>query len=65
VRVAVGMTQMQVGERARMTQGDVSVLEHRQDPKLSTLGRYARALGGRIEAVVVVGDQRYILDLPR
>ena len=45
--------------------GDVSVLEHRQDPKLSTLGRYAHALGGRIEAVVVVGDQRYILDLPR
>ena len=47
-----------------MGQGDASVLETRRDFKLSTLARYVRALGGRVEAVVVVGDQRYVLDLP-
>jgi autotransporter translocation and assembly factor TamB len=46
-----------------MAQGDVSRLEDREDVKLSTLARYAPALGGRVEVAVVVGGRRYFLDL--
>jgi hypothetical protein len=65
LRVVLGKTQMQVAKGARMAQGDVSVLENRQDVKVSTLGRYARALGGHVETAIVIGNQRYVLDLPR
>jgi len=41
----------------------VSVLERRGDSKLSTLGRYVAALGGRLEVAVVVGDRRYLVDV--
>lgn len=65
VRVALGKTQMQVAKRARMGQGDVSVLENRADVKVSTLVRYAAALGARIEVAIVIGDQRYPLEVGR
>jgi DNA-binding Xre family transcriptional regulator len=65
LRVALGKTQTEIAARAKMSQGDVSVLENREDVKLSTLARYAAALGGRIETAVVIGDRRYLLDLGR
>jgi hypothetical protein len=65
LRVALGKTQMQVAKRARMGQGDVSVLENRQDVKVSTLDRYAAALGGRVELAVVIGDRRYVVEVGR
>jgi hypothetical protein len=65
LRVALGKTQMQVATRARMGQGDVSVLENRQDVKVSTLGRYAAALGGHVELAIVIGDQRYLVEVGR
>jgi hypothetical protein len=65
LRMAIGKTQMQVAELARMGQGDVSVLEHRRDVKLSTLNRYVGALGGRVELTVVIGDHRYIVEVGR
>jgi predicted type IV restriction endonuclease len=46
-----------------MAQGDVSRLEGREDVKLSTLARYAVALGGSVEVAVVVNGRRYVLDL--
>jgi len=65
LRAAVGRTQAQVAKHARMGQGDVSVLENRQDVKVSTLGRYAAALGGRIELAIVIGDRRYVVEVGR
>lgn len=62
LRVALGKTQVEIAERAGMAQGDVSTLERRSDSKLSTLERYAEALGGRLEVAVVIGDRRYLLD---
>jgi hypothetical protein len=54
---------MQVAARAQMGQGDVSVLENRHDVKLSTLNRYAAALGGRVELTVVIGNHRYVVEV--
>jgi hypothetical protein len=49
VRKAAGRTQVQVAEAAGMAQGDVSRLESQEDMMLSTLERYARALGAEVE----------------
>jgi DNA-binding XRE family transcriptional regulator len=49
-RRALGLTQTEVGRRMEVTQPTVSQFESEpSDPRLSTLQRYARALGGRIE----------------
>lgn len=63
LRSELGKTQADVARAATMTQGAVSRLEASQDVKLSTIGRYASALGGTMEVVVVVGERRYQLDL--
>src|SRR5258708_24766078 len=54
LRAALGKTQAEIARAAEMDQVDVSRLERREDAKLSTLGRYARALGGRLQVAVVV-----------
>jgi hypothetical protein len=63
LRVALGKTQVEVADRAGMGQGDVSTLERRGDSKLSTLARYASALGGNVEVAVVIDGRRYLLDV--
>jgi hypothetical protein len=63
LRVALGKTQADIAQAADMAQGDVSRLEGRQDTKVSTLARYASALGGKIEVTIRIGDRRYLLDL--
>lgn len=63
LRVALGKRQSDIARATEMTQGDVSRLEARQDVKISTLARYASALGGSVEVAVVVGGRRYRLDL--
>jgi hypothetical protein len=63
LRAALGKTQAEIARAAEMDQGDVSRLEKREDAKLSTLGRYARALGGRLQVAVVVGGRQYLLDV--
>jgi hypothetical protein len=45
-----------------MSQGDLSRLERRNDHLLSTLERYAEALGGRLDVALVRGTRRYPLD---
>jgi transcriptional regulator with XRE-family HTH domain len=66
VREALGKTQVEVAQAADMPQGDVSRLESRSalgaDLRLSSLSRYARALGGEVELAIVVGDRRYLLE---
>ena len=63
LRIALGKTQEDVAETAQMAQGDVSKLEGREDIKLSTLMRYAAALGGGLEVSVKVGGRRYVIDI--
>lgn len=49
LRAGLGRTQGELAARAGMTQGEVSRLEHQQDLRLSTLERYAAALGAKVE----------------
>lgn len=49
LRQQLGLTQQQVAERMNISQPTVSQFEsERSDPQLSTLQRYARALGARL-----------------
>src|SRR5437016_14197617 len=61
VRETRGVTQMEVAHAWSTTQSNVSRFEHAQDTYVSTLMRYAAALGGRLELRVVFPDQ--VVDL--
>ncbi len=64
LREATGKTQSEVAMAAQMDQGDVSRLERRRDfddAQVSTLRRYAAALGGQIELVMTFGNRRIIV----
>jgi hypothetical protein len=63
LRAAVGKSQADIARTAEMDQGDVSRLESRADMKLSTLSRYADALGGELDVAVVISGRRYRLDV--
>lgn len=63
VRGALRKTQAEVAEAAGMTQADVSKLEARGDWKISTLRRYAVALGGTVEIAIVVDGRRALVDV--
>jgi phytoene/squalene synthetase len=61
IREARGVTQQEIAQTWASTQSNVSRFEHAQDTSLSTLMRYAAALGGRLELRVVFPDQ--VVDL--
>jgi hypothetical protein len=54
LREGLGKTQSELAGALGMTQSEVSRLESRGDVLLSTLARYAEALGGTLETVVVL-----------
>lgn len=57
IRELAGKTQVEVAEATKMTQSEVSRLEHRDDYLLSTLRRYVEALGGELQVIAKVGDK--------
>jgi predicted transcriptional regulator len=59
LRKSVGISQYEIARRSKMTQSEVSRLERRNDWRLSTLSRYAEALGGRLVISVEMGGHRY------
>ena len=63
LRVALGKTQSDIAEATGLAQSDVSRLEARTDRKVSTLGRYAEALGGALEIAIVVDGRRYLIEV--
>ncbi len=56
VRAARGVTQTELASQLGVAQGNISRLERAEDTRLSTLGRYVGALGGRIEVRAVFDD---------
>jgi transcriptional regulator with XRE-family HTH domain len=56
MREAAGKTQADVGTVLGSDQAEVSRLERRDDMMLSTLRRYAEALGARCEVVFVFDE---------
>jgi hypothetical protein len=66
MREAAGRTQAEVGAALESDQGEMSKLERREDMMLSTLRRYAEAIGARCEVVFVFDKtgHRIVLDTP-
>ena len=54
LREEMGLTQTQMAELLSVKQASISQIENRSDPRLSTLRRYVRALGGCLEVRVKV-----------
>lgn len=65
VRRAVGVTQKAVAKAMGVGQSTVSNLEHRTDPQLSSLRRWAEALGGTLRVTLELDGQAYDLDPTR
>jgi Helix-turn-helix domain len=66
LRTAAGKTQAEVGAALGSDQAEMSKLERRSDMILSTLRRYAEAIGARCEVVFVFEKtgHRIVLDEP-
>ena len=65
LRGAYDLTQTQIAKRAKMTQSDVSRSEQRTDCLVSTLERYAKALGGKLRFVIEINDRSYQITLKK
>jgi hypothetical protein len=63
LRVALGVTQVDVARASGVDQAEISRMEQRSDVKLSTLHRYVKALGGAAEVQVVVNGRKFVLEL--
>lgn len=61
---AAELTQTDLGERAGLTQSEISKIERRSDALVSSLERYARGLGGELELWIILGQHRYRITLP-
>jgi hypothetical protein len=57
------LTQVQVAKRAKMTQSDISRAEQRHDCRVSTLDRYAKALGGKLRLLIEIDGHLYPIAL--
>jgi transcriptional regulator with XRE-family HTH domain len=57
------LTQAQVAKKAGMTQSEISKAEQRSDCLVTTLERYAKALGGRLQLVIEIDGQAYAVTL--
>lgn len=53
LRKEMGIDQTELGKRVGMTQAGVSKFERSADPKISTLRKFARALGADIHIEIV------------
>lgn len=63
LRGQVGKTQVEVAAGAEMSQGEIARLEGREDMLVSTLHRYAKALGGELEVAILIDGRRHRLAL--
>jgi transcriptional regulator with XRE-family HTH domain len=61
LREDLGKTQVDVARVLETNQGEVSRIERRQDLMLSTMRRYAEALGARCEVAFVFRGGRRVL----
>lgn len=52
LRQSVSKTQADVAKKMGMAQNAVSQLEKRADVRLSTIGRYAKAIGGKVAVII-------------
>jgi hypothetical protein len=58
LRKALGKTQLEIADAAKMAQAKVSEFERRDDHMLSVLRRYIEALGGELEISAIFDHKR-------
>jgi len=63
LRRSQGLTQAQLATKAKLTQSEVSRAELRSDCLVSTLDRYAKALGGELTLHVKINGRPYPITL--
>ena len=63
LRTRRGLTQAKLARRAKITQSEVSRTELRDDCLVSTLERYAAALGGKLLLHVEIDGHQYPVTL--
>ena len=61
MRRSRGVTQKQLAEAMRVSQANISRIEHGEDVQFSTIQRYVNALGGRVELRAVFPDRVDVL----
>lgn len=62
LRQAAEKTQAQVAETMGLAQNAISQLESRGDPRLSSIGRYVEAIGGKLKIIVELpGGRRFVV----
>ena len=61
IRESIGKTQVEVARALETDQGEVSRIERRSDVMVSTLRKYAAALGAHCEVSFVFRDGRRVL----
>jgi len=59
LRVALGISQEELGELLKRKQAAISRLERRTDMHVSTLREFVKALGGRLELIASFPDGSY------
>jgi hypothetical protein len=63
LRLSQGLTQVQLADKAGLTQSEVSRAESRDDCLVTTLQRYAAALGGELMLTVKIDGRSYPVKL--
>jgi transcriptional regulator with XRE-family HTH domain len=58
LREEVEMTQAEMANLLEVTQSALSRMERREDGTIDALRRYVEALGGELEVVAILGDER-------
>lgn len=61
LRRKLGVTQAELAERMEAAQPHLSKIENSEDFYISTLKRYIRALGGRVEIRAVFDDEQVVV----
>jgi transcriptional regulator with XRE-family HTH domain len=61
LRQARNRTQVSIARKLGVKQVNVSRLENREDPRLSTLTKYIDAMGGRLHLIVEFPEQEPVL----
>ena len=64
VRKQLGLTQVAVARKMRVSQSALSQLEAQDDMQLSTLRRLVKALGGELDVVLRFGERSITLSSP-
>ncbi len=57
LRRNLGMTQVEVAKAMGVTQANISRIERGEDAQLSTLDKYAAALGGTLSVHILFDDE--------